>query len=332
MTIFGQNGTNADMTTSAPLVCVLVYDGLCTFEYGIGAEVFGLSRPEFDAWYQFKTIAIEDGPIRAQGNIQIVAEHDLQAIQGASLILVPGWRGYDTPVPDALITALQTAHAKGARIASICSGVFVLAAAGLLEGRRATTHWRYVDALQEMYPNTQVDGDVLYIDEGQVLTSAGSAAGLDLCLHIVRKDWGVTHANAVARRLVLPTQRDGGQRQFVTAPVPSVRGTRLAPLLDHIRQHLDEDWPVTRMAEEAGMTSRTLTRRFRSTTGESPLSWLTKARVSHAAELLEASPSSLSDIAQSCGFGSDESFRREFRKNRGIAPSKYRASFGKIAG
>lgn len=311
-----------------PLVCVLAYDGLCTFEFGIGVELFGLDRPEFDHWYDFCVVAAEPGPLRATGGISVDAEQNLGRLRDASLVLVPGWRGADAPVPDDLIAALRGAHASGARIASICSGVFVLAAAGLLEGRRATTHWRYLDKLAERYPGVRIEADALYVDEGDILTSAGSAAGLDLCLHIVRRDFGAGHANTVARRLVLPPHRDGGQRQFVSAPVVRARGGTIAPLLDAMRERLDEAWPLERMARQAGISRRTLTRRFHETAGEPPLTCLARMRVERAAELLETSDASLSDIAASCGFGSLESFRREFRKLRGTTPSRHRNSFG----
>lgn len=322
------NPASDNQNPSSPLVCVLAYDGLCTFEFGIGVEVFSLPRPEFDNWYRYKTIAAEQGPLHAQGGIEIAASHDMETLQTADIILVPGWRGADAPVPQPLIDAVRTAHSKGARIVSICSGVFVLAAAGLLDGRRATTHWRHVDTLRARYPLIDVDDDVLYVDEGDVLTSAGSAAGLDLCLHIVRNDWGLGYANAVARRLVIPTQRDGGQRQFVNAPVPKTRGGRIAPLLDQLRETANEEWTVTRMAAIAGLSSRTLTRRFRDSTGDTPLGWLTKIRVALAVELLETTEATLSDVALTCGFGSDETFRREFRRMRGIPPSKHRQAFG----
>lgn len=310
-----------------PLVCVIAYDGLCTFEFGIGVEVFGLPRPEFDSWYDFAVVAAEPGPLRAIGGISVEAEAGLDRLAEASLVLVPGWRGADEAVPSALIEALRQAHAGGARIASICSGVFVLAAAGLLDRRRATTHWRHVDKLAEHYPAIEIDPDVLYVDEGDVLTSAGSAAGLDLCLHIIRRDFGAAHANAVARRLVLPAQRQGGQRQFVQAPVPKLRGGQIAPLLDHVRSRLDEAWPVDRMAAWVGLSPRTFARRM-TEAGMTPLHWLRMARVERAAELIETSDAALADVAAAAGFGSLESFRREFRRARGIAPSQHRARFG----
>lgn len=314
---------------SGPLVCVLAYDGLCTFEFGIAAELFALPRPEFDNWYRYTTVAIDTGHMRAAGGLTVMADGGLELLDGADLIVVPGWRGVDAPVPDPLVMALVRAHGRGARIASICSGVFVLGAAGLLDGRRATTHWRYTDVLAARFPKAEILPDVLYVDEGSVLTSAGSAAGLDMGLHIIRSDYGVEYANSVARRLVLPAQRDGGQRQFLTSPVSKIRGGRIAPLLDHIRETLSDLWPVARMATEAGLSERTLARRFKEATGQTPLGWLTATRVARAAELLETKDDPLAQIAETCGFGSIESFRAEFRRQHGIAPSRYRAAFGK---
>lgn len=310
-----------------PQVCILVYDGLCTFEFGITYELFGLPRPEFPRWYRFATASVDDGPMRAAGGLSFTATGGLEQLAEADLIVCPGWRGANEPVPAALCAALQAAHAGGARVASICSGVFVLAAAGLLDGRRATTHWRYAEKLAAMYPAITVESDLLYIDNGSVLTSAGSAAGMDLGLHIIRQDFDTEHANTVARRLVVPAQRDGGQRQFVTAPVPKARGGRIAPLLDSIRQRLNEDWPIARMAQVSGLSDRTLARRFREATGETPQGWLTATRVARAAELLESGSVPLDDIAAACGFGSAETFRREFKRLKGVPPSRHRAGF-----
>ena len=312
-----------------PLVCVIAYDGLCTFEFGIAAELFALPRPEFDHWYRFHVVQAEPGPMRATGGITIMADASLDTLQGASLIIVPGWRGAETPVPDALCKALQDAHAGGARIASICSGVFVLAAAGLLDGKRATTHWRYTDLLKQMYPNIDVDPDVLFVENDQILTSAGSAAGLDLGLHIIRQDYGAQVAATVARRLVLPAQRDGGQRQFVPRPEPKARiGSGIAALQDQIRATLNENWPLDRMAQTAATSNRTLARRFAEEVGQTPLNWLKQERIARAAELLENGQITLSDVWQSCGFGSPETFRREFRKAMGVPPIRYRERLG----
>ena len=312
-----------------PLVCAIAYDGLCTFEFGIAVELFALPRPEFENWYRFATVKAEPGPIRAVGGITVDAQEDLGLLQDASLIIVPGWRGADTPVPDDLCAALRAAYDRGARVASICSGVFVLAAAGLLKGKSATTHWRYTDKLAERYPETAVDPDVLFVEDDRVFTSAGSAAGLDLGLHIIRQDYGAQVAASVARRLVLPAQRDGGQRQFVPRPEPRARmGSGLAALQDRIRASINEQWPIERMASAAATSGRTLARRFHEETGTTPSNWLKVERVSRAAELLENSAIPLSDIWETCGFGSAETFRREFRKTMGVPPARYRERLG----
>lgn len=312
-----------------PLVCALAYDGLCTFEFGIAVELFALPRPEFESWYRFATVKAEAGPIRAVGGITIDAQYDLGMLKAASLIIIPGWRGADTPVPEDLCAALRAAYENGARVASICSGVFVLAAAGLLDGKSATTHWRYTDKLAERYPQINVDPDVLFVEGDRVFTSAGSAAGLDLGLHIIRQDFGAQVASSVARRLVLPAQRDGGQRQFVPRPEPKARiGSSLAALQDRIRASIDEEWPVERMAGAAGTSGRTLARRFHEEAGTTPLNWLKVERVSRAAELLENGAIPLSDVWEVCGFGSAETFRREFRKTMGVPPVRYRERLG----
>lgn len=314
-----------------PLVCAIAYDGLCTFEFGIAVELFALERPEFDQWYRFQVVKAESGPIRATGGITVEATGDLEILEQASLIIVPGWRGADAPVPEALCEALRAAHARGARIASICSGVFVLAATGLLAGKRATTHWNYTGKLAEKYPDTHVDPDVLFIEDGQIFTSAGSAAGLDLGLHIIRKDYGAQIAATVARRLVLPAQRDGGQRQFVPRPEPKARvGSGISALQDQVRSTLDEAWPIERMARAASTSGRTFARRFLEEVGVTPLNWLKSERVARAAEILENSQIPLADVWIACGFGSSETFRREFRKTMGVPPVKYRERLGAV--
>lgn len=313
----------------SPLVCVIAYDGLCTFEFGIAVELFALPRPEFDQWYRFATVKADEGPIRAAGGITIEAEYDLDLIKQASLVLIPGWRGAGEPVPEELCEALRIAHENGARIVSICSGVFVLAASGLLNGGTATTHWRYTDLLAQNYPEITVDPDVLFVEEDRVFTSAGSAAGLDLGLHIIRKDFGAKAAATVARRLVLPAQRDGGQRQFVPRPEPNARiGSGLAALQDAIRLSLNEPWPIERMADEAATSVRTLARKFSDEAGTTPLKWLKNERVARAAELLESGHVPLSEVWSVCGFGSAETFRREFRKTMGVPPVRYRERLG----
>ncbi|GAA0596619.1 transcriptional regulator FtrA [Craurococcus roseus] len=248
----------------------------------------------------------------------------------AGTIVVPGWRGAAEPVPDTVCRALRRAHARGARVLSLCSGVFVLAAAGLLEGRRATTHWRYMDALRRAHPGIALEEDVLYVDEGSVLTAAGSAAGIDLCLHLVRGDFGLDAANSVARRLVVPLHRDGGQAQYVPRPVPTEReGARLGPLLDRMRARLDRPQPLPALAREAGMSLRTFLRRFRDATGCPPGEWLLRRRLDRARELLEggARAAPVEEVAGLCGFGSAATLRHHFRRRFGLGPAAYRARF-----
>lgn len=326
---FAKMPKDTPIPAKAPLVCAIAYDGLCTFEFGIAVELFALARPEFDRWYRYATVKADPGPIHATGGLIIEAEDDLSLLEEASLIIVPGWRGAEAPVPDHLINALRKAHANGARIASICSGVFVLAATGLLNGHRATTHWRYTDTLARMYPEITVDPDVLFVQADRVYSSAGSAAGLDLGLHIIRQDFGAQAAAAVARRLVLPAQRDGGQRQFVPRPDPTPRqGSSLTDLQDQIRATLNEPWPIDRMARTSATSPRTLARRFAEELGMTPLAWLKSERISRAAELLEAEAIPLSDVWEACGFGSAETFRRDFRKVMGVPPARYRERLG----
>lgn len=317
-----------------PRVAVLAYDGLCTFEFGIAVEVFGLPRPEMGAgWYSFAVAASDPGPLRATGGVRLVADGGLEVLDGAGTVIVPGWRGADTPVPPDLTAALRRAHGAGARLVSICSGVFVLAATGLLDGRRATTHWRYAARLAETRPAVRFAPDVLYVDEGDVLTSAGSAAGIDLCLHIVRADHGAAAANRVARRLVVPAHREGGQAQYVERPVPPEReGARLGPLLDRLRRALDHPWTVDAMAAAAGMSRRTFLRRFQDTTGQAPGDWLTTERLARARELLETTALGVEDITTACGFGSADTLRHHFRTRLGTTPALYRKRFGVSGG
>jgi len=313
------------------LVVALVYDGLCSFEYGCAAEVFGLPRPEYGAdWYRFRTCATDAGPLRAMGGLKVSASGGLGLLARAGTIVIPGWKGVDAAPSPALIRALRAAHARGARLVSICSGVFVLAAAGLLDGKRATTHWRYADALARRYPRIGVDPDVLYIDEGQVLTSAGSAAGLDLCLHIVRRDFGPKIANEVARRLVIAPHRDGGQAQFIERPVARREGdARLPALLDHLQRQLKTPIHVAELARRVAMSERTFLRRFRETTGMTPSAWLAAARADRARELLESSNLSIDEIAIEAGFGTAMTLRHHFRRRLSLSPSAYRRRFAR---
>lgn len=307
----------------SPLVCILAYNNLCMFEFSIALEIFALSRPEFSHWYDYKVIAAEQGDIKGMGGVSITACNDLSLLAQASLIVVPGWSG---EVNDALKTALINALKNGARIATICSGVFLPAACGLLNGKKATTHWRYSKQLQADYPDIEVNQEVLYIDEGSILTSAGSAAGIDLCLYIVKKDFGSEMANTVARRLVLPAHREGGQAQYVSRPLPK-NNELFSPLLDQIRTNLNEHWSVERMAEQTSVSPRTLLRRFKDSTGESPLKWVTMERLALARELLETTLLNINQIADATGFSSVELLRHHFKRHFRLSPLRYRAQF-----
>jgi AraC family transcriptional regulator, transcriptional activator FtrA len=316
-----------------PLVVVLAYDGLCVFEFSCAAEVFGLSRPELGPdWYRFETCSLKGASVRSQYGMRIKTANGLERLAAAGTIVIPGWAGIDVPVPRAILEALRRAHARGARVLSICSGAFVLAAAGLLDGRQATTHWRYAEALQRRFPKIGIDANVLYVDEGSVLTSAGSAAGLDLCLHLVRRDYGSKIANQIARRLVIPPHREGGQAQFLERPVedhargPEQRGS-VAVLLDKIRKRPGESWRIAELAHLAAMSKRTFMRRFRAATGFSPADWVTRARVDAARELLENTALPIDRIAERCGLGTPTTLRHHFRNKVGLSPTQYRKRF-----
>jgi AraC family transcriptional activator FtrA len=313
-----------------PLVAALVYDGLCGFEFACAAEVFGLPRPELQPdWYRFETCAAERGPLHGQYGMRVVADAGLDRLAEAGTIIIPGWKGIDAPVPARVLDALREAHERGARLLSICSGAFVLAATGLLDGKRATTHWRYAEALQRKYPRIAVDPAVLYVDEGRLLTSAGSAAGLDLCLHLVRRDHGPDIANQVARRLVIPPHRDGGQAQFVERPVPRRETSTLSKVIDAMHRRLASHQPIAELAALAAMSERSFMRHFKQATGMSPADWLISARVDRARELLESSALSIDAIADECGFGSAITLRHHFRRKLGISPGAYRARFAR---
>ena len=310
------------------LVAVLTYDGLCTFEFGIAVEIFGLARPEFKfPWYDFQVVACENTKVRAAGGVSIEADAGLEALEYAQTIIIPGWRDRDERPPQALLDALVKATARGARCLSICSGVFVLAAAGLLSGKRATTHWHHLAALKEKYPDIMVEDDVLYIDAGDVITSAGSAAGIDASIHLIRRDFGSKVANCVARRLVMPPHRDGGQAQYVAAPVYEHPGRTISEVMDWAREQLGEPIGLRELAAHGNMSERTFLRRFNEAVGMTPVAWLQRERMYRAQELLEMTDHSLADIAEQCSYCSLETFRAAFKRLVGTSPAAYRARF-----
>ncbi|HGH3372159.1 TPA: transcriptional regulator FtrA [Kluyvera cryocrescens] len=317
------------MINLAPQVVVLAYDGLCTFEFGVAVEIFGLPRPEMgDNWYRFAVAAVDEGELRATGGVRVVADGNLSLLDQADTIIVPGWRGIDSSVPDALCQALRRANQRGCRVLSICSGVFVLAAAGLLAGKRATTHWRYTEQLQQRFPAINVVEDVLYIAEETVFTSAGSAAGMDLCLHVVRLDYGLEIANQVARRLVIQPHRDGAQKQQIEQPVARSRESqRLGMLYDFLYQHLADSHSVRSLAERVGMSERTFLRRFQDATGKTPARWLLDERLQLAQHRLTTSRDSMEKVAELSGFGNAKNLRLRFQQHLAINPLAYRKKF-----
>jgi AraC family transcriptional regulator, transcriptional activator FtrA len=308
-------------------VVIVTYDRLCTFEFGCAVELFALPRPELAVpWYEYAVCAIERAPLRAAGGVEFTVRHGPKLIDSADTIVIPGWRDPDEPPPKALIAQLQRAHERGARLCSICSGVFVLAAAGVLDARRATTHWKYVERLAQRYPRIRVQANALYVDEGNVLTSAGSAAGLDMLLHLVRRDYGARIANQVAQRLVIPPHREGDQAQFIPRPL-AAEGGRLARLLDHVRAHPAARHTLASLSRRAAMSTRTLQREFRAATGLAPYEWLIAERLAAARELLEKTRLSVQAIAERVGMGSEESLRHHFRRRIGSTPAAYRRRF-----
>jgi AraC family transcriptional activator FtrA len=309
-------------------VVVLAYDGLCTFEFAIAVEIFGLPRPEMGAnWYRFHVCSLDRGPLRATGGVLVEADQHLARLSTAGTIIIPGWKGVHEAPPQRLLTALRKAHSRGTRLVSICSGVFVLAATGLLNGRRATTHWRYVEELRLRYPEIRVEPDVLYVDEGRILTSAGSAAGIDLCLHIVRQDFGAEIANQVARRLVVPPHREGGQAQFILEPIRKADGIGLAPVLRWLESNIARELSVDQLAARAAMSPRTFARQFRRQTGTTPHQWLTHLRLLAAQRRLEQTNESIEQVAEAVGWQTAATLRQHFMTHLRTSPTSYRRKF-----
>jgi transcriptional regulator GlxA family with amidase domain len=312
-------------------VVLALYDGALLFEAAAALEVFGTDRSHLaDPWYDFTVC----GPDRARiGHwLRVDTGHGLDALATAGTVIVPACRDVAADPPADLVAAVRAAHERGTRIVSLCTGAFVLAAAGLLDGRRATTHWAHATELAARYPRVRVDPDVLYIDEGTILTSAGKAAGLDLCLHIVRTDHGSAVANALARILVVPPHRAGGQAQFIPAPSTADAGQALAGLLDWAAARLHEPLTVPDLARRAGMSTRNLNRHFTAATGVTPLRWLHAQRIRRAQELLETTDRSVEQIAAQTGMGTATTLRRHFNRAVEVPPETYRRTFRENAG
>jgi AraC family transcriptional activator FtrA len=307
-------------------VALAVTGGHSLLEVAVAHDVFGMHRSGLaDPWYDFSVCA--PAGVGVGSWFQVSTPYGLDRLVTADTVIVPWSHDVEQHPPADLVDAVRAAHEAGARIASICTGAFVLAAAGLLDGRRATTHWMHAELLARRHPRVQVDPDVLYIDHGDVLTSAGKAAGLDLCLHLVRSDHGSAVANALARRLVVPPHRPGGQAQFIQAPIPSDVDGGLGALLSWALERLDEPLTVTDLARTARMSERTLTRQFRAATGTTPLQWLLTQRVHRAQELLETTELGVDQVAARTGLGTAATLRRHFHRTLGVPPDAYRRSF-----
>ena len=308
-------------------VVALIVNEVVAFDLAIPAQVFG-REPERYTW---ALCAPAPGPVPTETGFDVVAPHGLEALADADTVIVPGIGDRAWPPPEAALTALRAAADRGARVASICTGAFVLAAAGLLDGRRATTHWRYTERLAGAFPRVVVEPDVLYVDAGDVLTSAGVAAGIDLCLHLVRRDHGAAAANAIARRMCVAAHREGGQAQFAERPLPSAEGRGLDATRAWMDARLAEPLTVAEMARHAGYSPRSFARRFRAETGTTPLQWLIARRVHEARRLLEASTLSVEEIGRHCGFGGAIGLRQHFGRAVGTAPTAYRRTFAGAA-
>jgi transcriptional regulator GlxA family with amidase domain len=304
-------------------VVAVVGERVAAFELGIVCQVFGLDRSDDGLpRHDFAVCGVRPGPTPTTSGFAVDVPYGLDRLATADLVAVPAWPTLDAPIDPAILAALRDTPAT---VFSICTGAFALAAAGLLDGRRATTHWQFAELLARRYPAVTVDRDVLYVADGPVLTSAGAAAGIDACLHLVRERHGAATANALARRMVVPAYREGGQAQYVDMPIPEVTG--LAELLDWMRAHLDQPLTVNTLATRAHMSPRTFARRFKETTGATPHRWLLDQRLQHAEHLLETTDLNVDTVAARAGFGSGDTLRHHFAARRGVSPHTYRRAF-----
>lgn len=315
-------------------IAVLAFPGISPFHLSIPCAIFGEDRsaaniPRFD----LRLCAELAGATKTSTGFEIVVAHDLAGLDAADTIIIPGWADPQAQASPALIAALQAAHRRGVCLVGLCLGTFVLAAAGMLDGRRATTHWLCADQFARRYPRVRLDPDVLYVDDGDILTSAGAAAGIDCCLHLLRRWYGAEIANRVARRMVVSPHRQSGQAQFIELPLPtSPAGEQFSIVLDWALRHLDQPLSVDLLAEQAHMSRRTFTRRFRQATGNTVVNWLRHQRLALAQQLLESTDLSIEQIASRSGFGTTASLRQLFRENFRLSPASYRREFRGQAG
>ncbi len=321
---------------AAHRIVVPITDNVPIFEAAVACEVFGRTRQDFPVpWYDVVLCAAGGAGVRTAEGLALPDGRGLEELETADTVIVPACADLQGDPPSELLEALRAAHARGARIASICTGAFTLAAAGLLDGRRATTHWMHADELTRRWPTVDLDPNVLYTQDGQIFTSAGECAGLDLCLHLVRLDHGSRVANALARRMVISPYRDGGQAQYIDPPTAGLGSSTgsgdgsggLGPVLDWARLHLHQPLTVDDLATRAAMSQRTFLRRFRALTATTPLQWLVHERVARARELLETTDDTIDRIAERCGFGTAQSLRAHFTRINQVGPHRYRQTF-----
>jgi len=314
-------------------VALVVLDQFPSFEFGVVCEVFGVDRTDDGLpGYDFAVVAGQDGPLRSEHGLALTNSFGIERLEAADLVIVSAIgaqlrEGVPVGLPAPLLAALRAAAARGSRVLSVCTGAFVLAAAGLLDGRRCTTHWMYAADLARYSRGATVDPDVLYVDADPVITSAGSAAGIDACLYLIRKEQGAKVANQIARRMVVAPHRDGGQAQFVDRPLPVSPAGTLAEVTGWLERHLDEQVTVTELATLAHMSPRTFARRFVQETGTTPLRWITGQRILLAQRLLEETEQGVDQVASRAGFGNAMTLRHHFRAWRGTTPAAYRSTF-----
>jgi transcriptional regulator GlxA family with amidase domain len=310
-------------------VAAYLHDGTGAFGAGVVSEIFGYDRRHRGLpGFEFAACTDRPGPVATDGGLTLLVEHGLDRLAEADLVLVTSWEQFDLEPSPEVIAAITTAYARGATIAAHCTGTYVLAAAGLLDGLRATTHWRWADAFAARFPDVKLVPEVLYVDEGRIVTGAGAAAGVDMCLHLIRREYGAAVANGIARDMVVPPHRDGGQAQFVAAPVPAdCDDERLAEVLGWAREHLQLPLTVEVLAGRALMSQRSFARRFSAATGSTPHAWVLSQRLHRAEELLETADLSIEEVARQVGFGTAATLREQFVRRRGVPPRDYRKTF-----